>query len=624
MQANQNDNTPGGGARRASPLPSFGAAAFIFQGAAIRCANPALEALTGYSAGELLAMHFWEVIHPDDRELVRERGLARQRGEAVPWNYHVRLLRKSGESVWVAFSASMIEFEGQPAVLGTAVDITDGRAVAERLYENERRLRALIENSSDVVLIIGEDLRANYVGPSMERVLGLHPEDMVGSDNLDRIHSEDQGRVRAAYAELLQGPGLRASATYRIRHRDGSWHWFESLGINMLTDPCVAGIIVNSRDITDRVEAQTAYRTLVEHSLQGLLILQDLRIVFANPRIAQITGYTVEELLALTPDGLRALIHPDDQEIAWQRAQRRTAGESDPSHTELRFVRRDGAVRWIETYVSLVDYGGRPAIQVAYVDITDRKRAEEEARMRQQELAHVLRRRTMGEMAAVFAHEVNQPLSAIMSYAKGCAHRLRTGGGSSEPLLAALDEIGSQAVRAGEIIRRLRRFVRKGELQRQLVQVNELVDEVIQFVASEAREHLVRVQVDLARDLPPLEMDAVQIEQVILNLLRNALEAIYEEPGAQPRLLVSTRRTSSDIEVAVSDTGAGLRLDVAADIFEPFVTSKPEGLGMGLSICRSIIDAHGGRVWSTPNSDRGMTFHFSLPLPPAAQQRASG
>jgi C4-dicarboxylate-specific signal transduction histidine kinase len=239
-------------------------------------------------------------------------------------------------------------------------------------------------------------------------------------------------------------------------------------------------------------------------------------------------------------------------------------------------------------------------------------------------LAHVLRRRTMGEMAAVFAHEVNQPLSAIMSYAKGCAHRLRTGGGPPEPLLAALDEIGTQAMRAAEIIKRLRRFVRKGELQRQRLQLNDLVDEVVRFVASEARERSVRLQVELAADLPTLEVDAVQIEQVILNLMRNALEAMYEAPGEQPLLTVRTRRANGAIEVSVSDRGAGLRPDVAADIFEPFVTSKPDGLGMGLSICRTIIDAHGGQVWTTANPDRGVTFHFSLPLSAFAEQRASG
>lgn len=624
MRADDSDNRPAGAASRQAAPAVAGAAAFVFQGDSLCYVNPAAAAMTGYSADELLAMEFWRVIHPEHRDLVRQRGLARQRGESVPWSYEVKIQPKSGEPFWVEFSAGMIEFDRKPAVLGIAVDLTERRAATARAQDNESRQRALIENSSDVVLIVGPDLRVRYVGPSIERILGFAPQEMLDDDNLHRIHPDDHTQVRAGYAAALVAPGCRAQATYRIRHRDGSWHWFESIAVNMMDDPCVAGMIINSRDVTDRVEAQTAYRSLVDHSLQGLLIIQDGRIVFANPRIAQVTGYTVDELIALEPDALRTLVHPDDQDGAWQDAYRVAEETGEPGYCELRIVRRDGAMRWIETSVSRVDFRGRSALQVAHVDVTERKRAQEDARLHQQELAHVLRRRTMGEMAAVFAHEVNQPLSAIMSYAKGCAHRLRTGGGPPEPLLAALDEIGTQAMRAAEIIKRLRRFVRKGELQRQRLQLNDLVDEVVRFIASEARQRSVRLQVELAPDLPTLEVDAVQIEQVILNLMRNALEAMYESPGEQLSLTVRTRRANGAIEVSVSDRGAGLRPDVAADIFEPFVTSKPDGLGMGLSICRTIIDAHGGQVWTTANPDRGVTFHFSLPLPAFAEQRASG
>jgi PAS domain S-box-containing protein len=508
----------------------------------------------------------------------------------------------------------MIELEGQPAVLGTAIDITARRAAAERLRESERRLRALIEQSSDIVVIAEADGGIRYVGPSIERILGFRPASLLGTNGFIGIHRDDRDRVLAAYRDMAERSGSRAIAAYRSRRQDGSWCWLESIATNLLDDPSIAGIIINSRDITERIEAQTAYRSLVDHSLQGLLIVQDLRIVFANSHMAQISGYAVHELLALEPEELSMMIHPEDREVEWQHAQRRAAGEAAPSHSELRFIRRDGATRWMATYVSVVEYRGHTATQMACLDITDRKRAEEEARLHQQELAHVLRRSTMGEMAAMFAHEVNQPLSAIISYAKGCAHRLRAGSLSPEALLPALDEIVSQAVRAGEIIRRLRRFVGKGELQRQPLNLNDLVNEVLHFVTAEAREHDVRLHVELAAGLPSLEGDGVQIEQVILNLLRNALEAIYEDPGEQPLLTVRTQRVDADVEVAVRDSGAGLRPDIAADVFEPFVTSKSAGLGMGLSICRSIIDAHGGRVWSTANPDRGMTFHFTLPL----------
>src|SRR5262249_26437769 len=161
--------------------------------------------------------------------------------------------------------------------------------------------------------------------------------------------------------------------------------------------------------------------------------------------------------------------------------------------------------------------------------------------------------------AAVLAHEVNQPLTAIMNYAKGCAERLRSESHGTPELLAALDEITAQAVRAGEIIRRLRRFVGKGGPQRQRVSLHGLVAEVLRFVADEAREQGVSVQLELAADLPALEVDGVQIEQVILNLLRNALESIYENPGDAPLLMVGTRQSDGEAQVTVRDNGAGLR-----------------------------------------------------------------
>jgi PAS domain S-box-containing protein len=590
------------------PTPS-GAAAFIFQGELNRYVNPAAEVMTGYSADELCRMTFWDVIHPDYRDLVRQRGLARQRGEPTPWQYEVQLLRKDGTSLWVEFSGGLIDFDGQPAVLGTAVDITERRAAAEQLLEKDRRLHALIEGGSDVILIADANLQLRYVSPTMEDILGFRPEEMLDSDNLDRIHPDDVETVRGAYAELMVAPSRRAAATYRIRHRDGTWRWFESIGRNLLDDPIIRGVIINSRDVTDRVEAQSAYRTLVEHSLQGLLIVQDDRIVFANPVIAEITGYSADELVQLNDPEVRALFESHNQPL-WGHSR-----SEQPRRTERRFTRRDGSERWIETYASPMEYRGRSATQLVFLDITDRKRAEEEARTHQQELAHVLRRRTMGEMAAVFAHEVNQPLTAILNYAKGCTHRLRSGSGHADALLAALDEIAAQALRAGEIIRRLRSFIQKSELVRQRRQLNDIVHEALQFVANEARERQVDLHVVLASDLPIVEIDPVQIEQVILNLLRNALEAIYEAPGARPFLSVRTQLAGDRIEFAVSDTGGGLAPQIADDVFEPFVTSKPEGLGMGLSICRSIVDAHGGRVWGTPNPERGMTFRFTLPVP---------
>ena len=247
-------------------------------------------------------------------------------------------------------------------------------------------------------------------------------------------------------------------------------------------------------------------------------------------------------------------------------------------------------------------------------DVTERKRIEAEARQHQAELSYLLRLSTVGEMAAGLAHELNQPLAAITNYAKGCARRIVSSAGKPSQIVPALEEIAAQAMRAGDIIRRLRNLSRKGEVRREPVDVNELVREVARFVDAEAHERAVRLQLDLAPQLPQVCADAIEMEQVILNLVRNGLEAVSGVEGGARELLLRTTAADDTLEIAISDTGEGLAADVAEKMFDPFFSTKPGSLGMGLSISRSIVEAHGGRLWATPNLPRGTTFRFTLPV----------
>ena len=240
-------------------------------------------------------------------------------------------------------------------------------------------------------------------------------------------------------------------------------------------------------------------------------------------------------------------------------------------------------------------------------------RAKAALQRRDAELAHLLRVSAMGEMAAQLAHELTQPLGAIANYAAGCRRRMEAMPGQPAELIAAVDRIGREALRAGEIIRRLREFVRKAEPRRAPVDVNAVVREVAELVDGEARERGVAVDLSLQPDLPAVEGDAVEIEQVLINLARNALEAMLESPGSTPTLTVETHlHDAATVEVLVRDTGPGLA-NGAAVIFEPFHTTKPGGLGMGLAISKTIVEAHGGTLVAAPNPIRGATFRFTLP-----------
>jgi len=276
-------------------------------------------------------------------------------------------------------------------------------------------------------------------------------------------------------------------------------------------------------------------------------------------------------------------------------------------------------VVWVGSFYLLHDLERkrRAVAREAY----ERRRAEEQAREHQAALAHVARVTTMGEIAAQMAHELNQPLAAIVSYAGGCIRRMR--GGTERPgeILEALDQISEQAVRASEILKRLRAFVRKGEPRRERIRINEVVQNAIHFAEVEAKDYGVAVRFEPA-SVPEVRADPIQLEQVVLNLVRNGFEAIREANGPNKELVIRTALDNGNVQVAVRDNGTGIAAEIAETLFEPFATTKANGLGMGLSISRSIVESHGGRLWATANPGSGTTFHFTLPI--ATGERSDG
>ena len=248
----------------------------------------------------------------------------------------------------------------------------------------------------------------------------------------------------------------------------------------------------------------------------------------------------------------------------------------------------------------------------------ERAEADIRASKHQAELAHAARLSTLGGMAAGLAHEINQPLSAIVSYARGCARRLRGGDLQPDALLDVVESIEAQALRAAAVLRRIRDFVRHDELPRERVDLAHLVREAARFAEVEAQQLGVALQVEPSSTPLEVEVDAVQIEQVILNLVRNAFEATTSRLGATREVTIRSLGTAGGAEVTVSDTGPGVPPELMGRLFEPFFTTKRDGLGLGLSISRSIVEAHGGRLWAVPNSPRGTTFHLELPRPRGA------
>ncbi len=295
---------------------------------------------------------------------------------------------------------------------------------------------------------------------------------------------------------------------------------------------------------------------------------------------------------------------------------------------EINVIHEDGRiVRLLEYAAPLLDSDGRPRGSVgAFVDISERRSAEERERRRLAEIAHVSRLSTLGEMISGLAHEINQPLAAASNFARACQRWPETAKTPlPEEVMRLVQKILSQTERAGEIVKRLTTFVKKGVSTPVFVDVNILVREVIAltkscFYPAMKRDLETPLLTDLTPHLPRISVDSIQIEQVLVNLIRNAIEATQEARSSAP-VVIRTVRTANAVLISVSDGGTGVAAQKTSELFEPFFTTKPEGIGLGLSISRSIIENHGGRLWVEPNTEQGATFAFTLPLEAPTQWR---
>jgi two-component system, LuxR family, sensor kinase FixL len=286
--------------------------------------------------------------------------------------------------------------------------------------------------------------------------------------------------------------------------------------------------------------------------------------------------------------------------------------------------RKDGSTFPMELAVGEMKSSNRGFFTGFIRDLTERQKTEARLQELQAELVHISRLTAMGEMASTLAHELNQPLSAIANYMKGSRRLLETSKDEAATTVRdAIDKAADQALRAGQIIRRLRDFVARGETERRVESINKLIEEASALALVGAKEQDVRVRYQLDPRIDLVLADKVQIQQVLLNLMRNAIEAMEE--SSRRELTVSTGPgEDATVTVAVADTGSGISAEVADQLFQPFVTTKAHGMGIGLSISRTIVEGHDGRIWVEPNSGGGTVFRFTLPRVPEEELRDAG
>jgi PAS domain S-box-containing protein len=489
------------------------------------------------------------------------------------------------------------------------------------LHESEARFRLMADTAPVMVWMSGPDKGCTYFNKSWLDFSGRPVESQLGSGWCEGVHPDDLRRCLDTYVRAFDArQGFRME--YRLLRSDGEYRWVLDAGTPRFEpDGTFEGYVGSCIDITDQKRVEEALRErearlrfLLEstHAIPWVADVQSMRFTYVGPQAAALLGYPGEAWLG--QDFWADHIHPDDREAAigycWEHSRTHSDYEFD-----YRMVAADGRVVWIHDVVNVVAEDGAPrTLRGFMIDVTARRHAEEESRTLREQLARVGRVTAMGEMAASIAHEVNQPLCAIVSNAQALRHMVAGGGFDHGEVGETLRDVIKDGQRASAVLARIRDFLRKAPVERAVVGVNDLIREVTALTRHEMARRGVAVTLDLAAELPPVLGDRVQLQQVLLNLITNGADALERTPKKRRQLVVrSAEEAGGGVAVAVRDSGPGLDPADLARVFDAFFTTKPGSLGMGLAICKSIVEAHGGRIGARPNDGPGTTFQFTLP-----------
>ena len=494
------------------------------------------------------------------------------------------------------------------------------QVLAERESAKARRLYRLItENTTDLISRHTPDGSFLDASPASWTLLGYWPEELRGLLARSLFHSQDLAGLMQRTQDALEQDGYH-TMTYRIRHRDGHYLWFETAcrGIRDTYTGTVVEVVAVSRDITARVQAEENKRRLaevVEANPDPVLFIQPGgAVTYLNPAARHTLGLGAEqpmpELVAILSQEVLGRL----QREGWERAER-----SGRWSIEARLQPPAGGA---SVPVSLMLLAHRAASGERFYSLVAHDQSERELREAQQrhhqdELAHTARLVTLGELASGIAHEINQPLAAVVNYANASQRYLQTLDTQPEAarkVAQGLERIAEQATHAAEVIKRLRAFLRKGRRQVQALDMADVARETVRLCAWEAQACQVTIELRLADNLPPVYADRVLLEQVLLNLLRNAIEANREvHPQQASRIVLGAEAAvGGGVQVSVSDQGPGVSAEQLPQLFTPFFTSKANGLGLGLSMSRSIVEGFGGDLQAQPQ-DRGLTMCCRLP-----------
>ncbi|NMG46721.1 PAS domain S-box protein [Azoarcus communis] len=589
-----------------------------------RC-NPAFERILGHSPVELPGKPLLDLVHRDDVASTLEQ--LRQLASGQPVKFENRCLCADGSFKWLVWSINPVRAE--KLVYAVAHDIT-GRKAAEEALRAESAFRKAMEESV-ITGLRAIDLtgRIIYVNSAFCRMVGLEEEELVGVQAPFPYWPVEEIETCTRNLQLtLAGRAPASGFEMRIQRKNG-----ERLDARFYLSPLIdltgrqTGWMASVTDITEPKRVRAALEAAHERfeavldGLDAAVFVSDARtdeILFANRAFKAIHGFdsvgrTVRGVAVPQPERGDYRVDPRGLSVA-ELPRELFDGELQHPLSGRWYHVREHATRWVD---------GRVVRMGIATDITDRKQTAEISRQQEERLERTSRLITMGEMASTLAHELNQPLSAIANYCAGCVTRMQSGNSKPEDLLAAMQKASFQAERAGKIIRRIREFVKKSEPRRSAVKVADILEDALGFAEIDARRLGIKLVADVSAELPLVFADRIMIEQVVLNLVRNGLDAMNDVLPEERTLVVRARPCGPHaVEVAVVDRGHGISEDDRARLFTPFYTTKSEGMGMGLNICRSIIEFHDGRLIVDANPEGGTIFSFTLPTEAASERVA--
>jgi len=582
--------------------------------------KPWLE-FTGRTLEQEMGNGWSEGVHPDDLQRCLQTYIeAFDAREAFVMQY--RLRRHDGEYRWIK-DDGVPRYDAQgdfAGYIGSCADVTELITKEQALRESEERM-SLAVDAANLGLWEWNFSKDELWGTRTRRALmGLPTSGKLKlEDGLSRVHVDDRDRLRQVMKDAAE-TGKDFYCEYRLILADGRTRWIENRG------RCVSGIdgkdvILRciSMDVTERRKAEEEFRLAVEASPSGILLVDKKgHIVLVNSQIEKLFGYGRDELIG---HSVEILIPP---RFAGQHPEHRAKFFAAPTARamgagrELFGRRKDGSEFPVEIGLNPIQTPEGLLVLAAVVDISARKMAEAEAALHREELAHLSRVAVMGELVASIAHELNQPLSGITINA-GTGQRYIDGGNVDlGEVRQLLGDIMADGRRAGEVIRSVLNMVKKSGSTRQRVNLNELVTGVLRMVKPNAVLQSCELETLLEPNLPPIEADPIQIQQVLLNLTINAVDAMNATPVSSRKVVITTKSNGDGtIQTSVRDYGPGISEEVRGRMFEQFFTTKAKGLGMGLAIVHSIVKSHGGSIAAENADGGGCLFHFTIPTTPA-------